>query len=79
MSAVVNMNVEDYWQNGKRWWLRLHEKGGKHHDVPAHHNAELYLDAYVSAATLAGQPKGPLFRSAIGRTGVLRGFRLSSG
>ncbi len=47
VSAVVNMNVEDYWQNGKRWWLRLHEKGGKHHEVPAHHNAEEYLDAYV--------------------------------
>jgi site-specific recombinase XerD len=77
VSAVLNMNVEDYWQNGKRWWLRLHEKGGKHHEVPAHHNAELYLDAYVAAASLAGQPKGPLFRSAVGRTGLLGGFRLS--
>lgn len=39
VSAVTGMNVEDYWQNGKRWWLRLHEKGGKHHEVPAHHVA----------------------------------------
>ena len=22
------MNVEDYYPQGKRWWLRLHEKGG---------------------------------------------------
>lgn len=40
VSAVTGMNVEDYYQQGKRWWLRLHEKGGKHHYVPAHHNAE---------------------------------------
>lgn len=31
VSAVVGMNVEDYYQQGKRWWVRLHEKGGKHH------------------------------------------------
>src|SRR5260370_12409671 len=29
ISAVVAMEVEDYFSNGKRWWLRLHEKGGK--------------------------------------------------
>ena len=47
VGAVVAMNVEDYHQSGKRWWLRLHEKGGKRHAVPAHHNAEAYLDAYI--------------------------------
>ncbi len=31
--AVVGMNVEDYYQQGKRWWLRLHEKGGKYHEL----------------------------------------------
>lgn len=77
VSAVVNMNVEDYWQNGKRWWLRLQEKGGKHHEVPAHHNAEAYLDAYIAAAGLAQMHKTPLFRSAAGRTGLLRESRLS--
>ena len=55
VSAAVGMNVEDYFQQGKRWWLRLHEKGGKRHDVPAHHNAEAYLDAYLEAARLAGE------------------------
>jgi integrase/recombinase XerD len=47
VSAVVGMDVRDYWQNGKRWWLRLQEKGGKHHEVPVHHAAEAYLDAYL--------------------------------
>jgi site-specific recombinase XerD len=63
VSAVVGMNVEDYFQQGKRWWLRLHEKGGKHHDVPAHHNAEEYLDAYIAAAGIAEQKGSPLWRS----------------
>ena len=44
VGAVIGMNVEDYYQQGKRWWLRLHEKGGKFHQVPAHHNAEQYLE-----------------------------------
>ena len=36
VSAVTQMRVEDYFQQGKRWWFRLHEKGGKYHEVPAH-------------------------------------------
>jgi len=63
LSAVCTMNVEDYYQNGKRYWLRLHEKGGKRHEVPAHHNAEAYLDAYIAAADNAGDKKAALFRT----------------
>jgi site-specific recombinase XerD len=77
VSAVVNMNVEDYWQNGKRWWLRLHEKGGKHHEVPAHHSAEEYLDSYLHAAGIVAEVKAPLFRSASGRTDRLTSNRMS--
>jgi integrase/recombinase XerD len=63
VSAAVHMRVEDYYQNGKRWWFRLHEKGGKRHEVPAHHNAEAYVDAYLVAAGIASEKKTPLFRS----------------
>lgn len=70
VSAVVHMKVEDYYQNGKRWWIRLHEKGGKRHEVPAHHNAELYVDEYLAAAGIAAEKKGPLFRS-LGKTRAL--------
>ena len=30
-------------------WLRLYKKGGKRHDVPAHHRAAAALDAYIEA------------------------------
>jgi integrase/recombinase XerD len=62
ISAVLGMNVGDYRQQGKRCWLVLHEKGGKHHEVPCHHSAEEYLDAYLTAAGIAGEPQTPLFR-----------------
>ena len=52
VSATAGMRVEDYYQSGKRWWIRLHEKGGKRHEVPAHHNLESYLDAYIAAASI---------------------------
>ena len=71
VGAVVGMKVEDYYGNGKRWWLRLHEKGGKFHEVPAHHLAEEYLDAYLDAAGLREHRKGALFRSAPGRQRLL--------
>jgi integrase/recombinase XerD len=67
IGAVTGMEVSDYYQNGKRWWLRLHEKGGKFHEVPAHHNAEAYLDVYLEASGIAADRKSPLFRSAAGK------------
>lgn len=71
IGAVVAMRVEDYYPAGKRWWVRLHEKGGKRHEMPAHHNLEAYLDAYIDAAGIRDAGKAPLFRSAAGRTGAL--------
>jgi integrase len=72
VGAVTAMRVEDYFQNGKRWWVRLHEKGGKRHEVPAHHNLEIYLDAYMNAAGITDQFKEPLFRT-IDKTRALTG------
>ena len=71
VSAVVGMQVQDYYPQGRRSWIRLHEKGGKFHEVPCHHKAEEYLDAYLEAAQLRQQPKTPLFRSTRGRTSQL--------
>jgi len=77
VSAVVGMRVEDYYQNGKRWWIRLHEKGGKFHEVPAHHNADAYLDAYLRAAGIAEDARGALFRTAVGKSGHLSSTPMS--
>ena len=78
VSAVVGMRVEDYYQQGKRWWLRLQEKGGKHHAVPVHHKAEAYLDAYLAAAGIAAEKDAPLWRSMprAGGMGVRRMSRV---
>ncbi len=61
VSAAVNMTVEDFYAEGKRWWLRLHEKGGKRHEVPAHHKADEYIDEYLTATGMSGRKKSPLF------------------
>ena len=52
VSAVLGMRRQDYFQQGSRGWLRLHEKGGKRHDVPAHHRAAEALDEYLAACRL---------------------------
>src|SRR5205823_11822396 len=51
--------------------IRLHEKGGKQHEMPAHHNLDAYLDQYIHAAGIDGDRKGPLFRTGYGKTGTL--------
>ena len=71
VGAVLAMNVGDYFTQGRRGWLRLHEKGGKEHETPCHHKLEAFLDEYIRTAAIAGDEKSPLFRSAIRRTGVL--------
>ena len=58
---------------GRRGWVRLHEKGGKEHEVPCHHNLEELLDEYIKAAGIAGDADGPLFRTAAGKTNALTG------
>jgi site-specific recombinase XerD len=63
VGAAIGMKVGDYFQHRKRWWLRLHEKGGKRHEVPCHPRLEEYLNAWLTAAGIPRDKKGPLFRS----------------
>jgi integrase len=44
-------------------WVRLREKGGKRHEMPCHHTLEAYLHAYLEGTGIAGDVKGPLFRT----------------
>lgn len=68
ISATLGMDVKDYYAQGRRMWFRLHEKGSKPHEVPAHHTAIEYVDAYLEAAGIAALADSPLFRT-IGRDG----------
>ena len=52
VSAVIAMRSQDYFRQESRGWLRLHEKGGTRHDVPAHHRVAEALDDYLEAAGL---------------------------
>ncbi len=71
IGAASAMKVEDVYTQNRRLWVRLHEKGGKDHAMPCHHNLEEALADYIHGAGLASDPKGPLFRT-IGRgTGEL--------
>jgi len=76
VSAAVGMDLEDLVQTAGRSWLRLHEKGGKVHEMPVHHRLLEHLDAYI-AALGPTEAKTPLFRAAQGRTRKLGPERLS--
>ena len=78
IGAVLGMQVSDYYLNGRRSWVRLHEKGGKFHEVPVHHEVDDYLHAYIEAAGIAGEAKQPLWRTARGRTNMLTDNGLQS-
>ena len=70
VGAVTKLTVGDYHQNGKKFSIGLKEKGGKFHELPVHHLAEEYLDAYLKAAGIdSGEDKKtPLFRTSRGRS-----------
>jgi integrase/recombinase XerD len=68
VGAVTAMQVRDFYPQGRRWTVRLHEKGGKLHEVWCHHNLEEYLHAYIEAAGIEKEKATPLFRSTAGRT-----------
>jgi site-specific recombinase XerD len=72
VNAVIRMQVKDYFAQGRRGWVRLHEKGGKEHEVPCHHSLEKILDDYIEAAGIAGDPNGSLFRSTGRKTGEVQ-------
>ena len=76
VSAVVNMDVGDYYQQGERWRLRLHGKGQKRHTMPVHPKAGAYLDVYLEAAAIVADRASPLWRT-LTRTRELGERRMS--
>jgi len=71
IGAALAMRGEDVYTQHRRLWVRLHEKGGKRHEMPCHHRLEEYLNAYLTETEIHGDPRGPLFRTIRRGTGQL--------
>ena len=83
-AAAGKMHVEDVYVQGRRTWVRLHEKGGKRHEMPCHHklvdDLHNYIDALHAAAQKHGatvDPKALLFSTTEGQSGALTGRPMS--
>lgn len=63
VGAAVTMKVGDFFEHRQQRWLRLHEKGGKRHEVPCHPQLAQHLQAWLAAAGIAREKKERLFRS----------------
>ena len=76
--AATSMNVEEYYPQRRRIWMRFHEPCGRQHDVRARYVLGQYLDEYITAAGIGVQKRCPLFRAAAGTTGRLTERRTTS-
>ena len=63
VSAIIALNVEDYYLRDRARWLRLKEKRGKIHEVPVHSEATAAIDNWLSGSGLVSNPSMPLFPS----------------
>ena len=63
IGATLAMTVDDMVTQSRRLWVRQREKGGKAHAMPCHHSLEECLHAYLDGTGIAGNGRGPLFRT----------------
>jgi site-specific recombinase XerD len=72
VGAVAKLRLGDYYADGHQWWFRFDEKGGKARMIPARHDVELYIEAYMTAVGVENDAEDtPLFRSTIRKTKLL--------
>ena len=77
VGAVIAMDVEDYRISNHQRSFLLHEKGGKEHQVPAHHKLIEYLGEYMDATGLWYRPKEPMFQALDITKSRLKGTRIN--
>jgi integrase/recombinase XerD len=79
VGAVAKLRLRDYYADGNQWWFRFDEKGGKARTIPARHDVEMYIEAYVHAAGIENDAdETPLFRSAVRKTKTLTAQALTT-
>jgi hypothetical protein len=66
VGAAISTLVEDFYVQGHRGWVRLHERGGKEDEMPTHHKLDRYLEEYIAAAGIGENRKAPLFQTIRG-------------
>jgi len=71
VSAALALTPKDVFKKKRRLWIRLYEKGGKVHEMPCHHNLELYLAEYIESAGFDSDSDSPLFPTIDRKTKVL--------
>jgi integrase/recombinase XerD len=54
----------DGFQEGRKYRIRLDEKGGQEHVLPLHHEALEHLEHYLEAFGVGTQPTAPIFRAS---------------
>lgn len=80
VGAAVAMTVDDYFKEGRRRMVRLHEKGSKEHVVPAHDELVQALNTYLKRTGIRSNADGrspPLFQSFTGRSSTPSGLPMS--
>ena len=77
VGAVIAMDVEDYRISNHQRSFLLHEKGGKEHQVPAHHKLIEYIGEYMDATGLWYRPKDPMFQAVDITKSRLKGTRIN--
>ena len=53
ISAALKMDVKDVYPKQESLWVRLREKGGKHHEMPCQHNLKLWQEIAAQAITFS--------------------------
>ena len=75
VGAANTLRVGDYFESEKRWWLRLHEKGGKRHEVPCHHSlGKISMTGSKLSVSAATRKAGCFAVSARGATSPRTGW-----
>lgn len=59
VDAAIGVRVEDVYVQGRRTWVRLHEKGGMVREMPCHHNLDKYVMRISSSMAWRGKAGVP--------------------